>query len=91
MVGGKKTIRSKTKNLALLTKCWPNSAVCTSKCVRLGKRSHLSKMNLIMVPQSCQKEKVNKLKVKTFLIGHIYEVKIISINKLFVMPIIFTS
>ena len=35
-----------------------------------------------MVPQSCQKEKVNRLKLKIFLIGHIYEVKIISINKL---------
>ena len=44
-----------------------------------------------MVPQSCQKEKVNRLKLKIFLIGHIYEVKIISINKLYVMPIIFTS
>ena len=40
-----------------------------------------------MVPQSCQKEKVNRLKLKTFLIGHIYEVKIISINKLYVMPV----
>ena len=35
-----------------------------------------------MVPQSCQKEKVNRLKLKIFLIGHIYEVNIISINKL---------
>ena len=34
-------------------------------------------MNLIIVPQTCQKEKVNRLKLKIFLIGHIYEVKII--------------
>jgi len=32
-----------------------------------------------MVPQSWQREKVNRLKIKNFLIGHIYEVKIISI------------
>ena len=44
-----------------------------------------------MVPQSWQKEKVNRLKIKNFLIGHIYEVKIISIYNLYVMPIIFTS
>ena len=39
-----------------------------------------------MVPQSWQREKVNRLKLKMFLIGHIYEVKIISINNLHVMP-----
>ena len=44
-----------------------------------------------MVPQIYQKEKVKRLKLKIFLIDHIYEVKIISINKLYVMPIIFTS
>ena len=44
-----------------------------------------------MVLQSCQMEKVNRLKLNIFLIGHIYEVKIISINKFYVMPIIFTS
>ena len=44
-----------------------------------------------MVPQICQKEKVNRLKLKIFFIGHIYKVKIISINNLYVMPIIFTS
>ena len=44
-----------------------------------------------MVQQSCQKEKVNRLKVKIFLIGHIYEVKITSINKLYVMPIIWKT
>ena len=48
-------------------------------------------MNLIMVPQSWLRDKVNRLKLKKFLIGHIYEVKIISINNLYVMPIIFTS
>ena len=32
-----------------------------------------------MVPQSWLREKVNRLKLKNFLIGHIYEVKIISI------------
>ena len=55
------------------------------------KVTFIKKINLSMVPQSCQKEKVNRLKLKIFLIGHIYEVKIISINKLYVMPIIFTS
>ena len=39
-------------------------------------------MNLIMVPQSWLREKVNRLKPKIFLISHIYEVKIISINNL---------
>ena len=43
-----------------------------------------------MVPQSWLREKVNKLKPKKFLIGYIYEVKIISINNLYVMAIIFT-
>ena len=33
-----------------------------------------------MVPQSCQKEKVNRLKLKIFIIGPIYEVKIIGIT-----------
>ena len=37
-------------------------------------------MNLIMVPQSWQREKVNRLKIKIFLIGHIYEVKIITLR-----------
>ena len=37
-------------------------------------------MNLIMVPQSWLREKVNsRLRLKKILIGHIYEVKIISI------------
>ena len=48
-------------------------------------------MNLIMVHQSWQKEKVSRLKLKKFLISHIYEAKVININKLCVMPIIFTS
>ena len=47
-------------------------------------------MNLIMVPQSWLREKVNRLKLKNFLIGHIYEVKIISINNLYVMPMLQT-
>ena len=47
-------------------------------------------MNLTMVPQCWQREKVNRLKIKNFLIGHIYEVKIIIINKLYEMPVIFT-
>ena len=47
-------------------------------------------MNLIMVQQSWLREKVNRLKLNNALIGHIYEVKIISINNLYVMPIIFT-
>ena len=55
------------------------------------KNKQFGPFNLIMVPQSWQREKVNRLKLKNFLIGHIYEVKIISINKLCVMPIIFTS
>ena len=38
------------------------------------------KINLIMVPQSWQREKVNRSKIKIFLIGHIYEVKIIGIT-----------
>ena len=44
-----------------------------------------------MVPQTCQKEKVNRLKLKIFLIGHIYEVKIFGISKFYLMPKIFTS
>ena len=32
-----------------------------------------------MVPQRWEREKVNRLKLKIFLIGHIYEVKIISL------------
>ena len=43
-----------------------------------------------MVPQIWQKEKVNRLKLKHFLIGHIFEVEIISIKKLYVMLIFFT-
>ena len=31
----------KQKNLALLAKFWPNSAVCSFECVSLGQRSHL--------------------------------------------------
>ena len=33
-----------------------------------------------MVPQSRQKEKVNRLKLKIFIIGPIYEVEIIGIT-----------
>ena len=33
-----------------------------------------------MVPQSYQKEKVNKLKLKIFIIGPIYEVNIIGMT-----------
>ena len=33
-----------------------------------------------MVPQSRYKEMVNRLKIKIFLIGHIYEVKVIGIT-----------
>ena len=33
-----------------------------------------------MIPQSWQKEKVNRLKIEIFLSGHIYEVKIIGIT-----------
>ena len=44
-----------------------------------------------MVPQSWQREKVNRLKIKIFLIGHIYEVKIISINKIFVFGLMVFS
>ena len=36
-----KTIRSRTKNLALLAKFWPNSAVCSFECVSLGQSSLL--------------------------------------------------
>ena len=36
-----------------------------------------------MVPQSWQREKVNRLKIKIFLIGHIYEVKITRIEGAF--------
>ena len=39
-----------------------------------------------MVPQSWLREKVNRLKLKKFIIGHIYEVKIISINNLYAGP-----
>jgi len=40
MVGGKDH-QIKNKKMALLAKFWPNSAVCSSECVRFGQRSHL--------------------------------------------------
>ena len=74
---------------------WPNfgqiQELCNSESVRFGGRSLFSKMSLDMVLQRSQKEKVNRHKLRIFLIGHIYEVKIIGINKPYVMPIFFTS
>ena len=40
-------------------------------------------MNLNLVPHRWQKEKVNRHKLKFFFTGHIYEVKILSINKFY--------
>ena len=48
-------------------------------------------MNLNRVPLRWQKEKVNRCKLKKFSISYVYEVKNISFNKLYVMPIIFTT